>query len=148
MPKEQNKSFTLTMTGVPMPLTLKGIWTRFILFSADASNAEPIYVGNKLAHANAAGFVATLNASNNWAVLSAGQETRLVDDAQYAREPLRRSLFSERGFAHVMSEWFAQGAAGDVLTISWICETGDDALPVYRDTNYQTVNVEEGDLSR
>jgi hypothetical protein len=146
--KEQNKEFRLTMTGVPMPLTLKGIWTRFMFFSADGSNAQPIYLGNKLEHANAQELVATLNASNNWAILQPGQETRITDDERYARGTFRRSLFAERGHTHVMSEWYAQGAAGDVLLVNWIAETNEDGSSPYLDTIYQPVGIEEEDLTR
>jgi hypothetical protein len=146
--KETEKEFRLTMTGVPMPLALKGIWTRMLFLSADGSNAEDIFIGNQFEHANAAGLVATLNANNKHTVLSPGKEARITDDQQYSRGTMRRSMFVEDGYTHVMSKWYAQGAAGDVLTVGWIAEINGDGSTPYLDVNQVPVAIEEGDLTR
>lgn len=113
------QQFVLTMDGAPKALTLKGLSTPRLTIIAEMSNLEPVFLGNIFENGNGQGVIATLNGGNNIDSLLNGQTVDYTDMQQFDRLPRTRSFYIERNRLHIMSEWFAQGRAGDVISVVW-----------------------------
>ena len=113
------QQFVLTLDGAPKSLTVKGISTPRLVITADVSNLEPAFVGNTFENGNGEGLVFNLGPSNNIDSLLSGQIADYTDLQQFDRLPRTRNFYIERNRLHVMSEWFAQGRAGDVIYVTW-----------------------------
>jgi hypothetical protein len=113
------QQFELTLDGAPKSLTLKGISTPRLTIIAEMSNLEPVYLGNVFENGNGEGVVVALNPGNNIDALLNGQTVNYDDMQQFDRLPRTRNFYIERNRLHVMSEWFAQGRAGDVIYVVW-----------------------------
>lgn len=131
------QQFVLTLDGSPKALTLKGISTPRLTITADISNLDPCYVGNVFENGNGEGVVVALNAGNNIDSLLSGQIADYTDLQQFDRLPRTRNFYIERNRLHVMSEWFAQGRAGDVVYVTWYW----DGQPFLDVATNQPVNI-------
>lgn len=130
MPNYVPRDFTLTMNGFEMALTEKGIYTPKLGIRADSNNLQPVYVGNIYDNGRE-GNILTLGNANNLRILQPGQGEEYTDDKQYDRFPRMRSPFIERGYLHIMSEWFVKGTAGDLVFVSWLDENTGSFKDVY-----------------
>jgi len=133
----EKRQFILTLNGDNQPLTLKGIGTPQIVVQADASNLQPVYVGN-IFDTGVNGVMQTLTAGNALDTLLAGQGQQYNSGQQDDRFERRRSWYQENNFRHIMSQWFVKGTAGDLVYVTWL----DENLGPLYDTNGVLVNVE------
>jgi hypothetical protein len=131
------QQFTLTMDGSPKSFTLKGISTPRLIIIAEVSNLDPVFIGNTFENGNGEGVVFSLGANNNVDSLLSGQTADYTDMQQFDRLPRTRNFYIERNRLHVMSEWFAQGRAGDVVHVTWFW----DGQPFLDVATGQPVNI-------
>lgn len=130
------KSFTLTMTGDEMQLSLYGIFTDKVIVFPDRSN-----LGNILAR-NVFDSEAALTPANAPLTLKAGDEEELPNMAEPSRGQSTRRRFADNGQLHRLYEWVVKGQAGDMLHVTWFA--------FYEDNGNQTFypNIDIDNLSR
>lgn len=140
---QTKRYFVLTMTGINMPLTLKGIYTPRMILRADSNNLQPIYVGTRFENGDGANGMRQLTADNNLMSLGHGQSEEFANIVQDDRLPRMRNIYLENNRLHVMSEWFASGQAGDVLFVEWWDEGNG-----FIGTDNQPIDISTSGLSR
>lgn len=139
----KTQNFVLTMTGTEMPLTLVGLGTPSMTIKADSNNLQVVYIGNIFENGNDNGGIRTLDANNNKDYLRPGKEVTYANDVQYDRLPRHRSPFTENNQRHLMSQWYVNGAVGDLVFVTW-----DDENEEIRDVHNALIDRSAAGLSR